>query len=239
MGFKLSKELDSQVSTGAGATKRLRVEDYLAPVYPDRSAVQHDHTAPPLPAGFPAPPAGHEVTFATWARCWRQLHGDAEVTIEFQLEIGRFVRTIKNLPRHIDDKENAASPSIVAIRARLDQANNNLKAAIDLGDISDIQSKVTIFQIISQAYQNIRAAHCANYTSQLEAAVDRVERLLICKAEPAATAESTSMIGAPTHRMLLEQQLNYVGPNAGPTIRFFPEQEFSDADSIHSPVYET
>ncbi|KAJ2655846.1 hypothetical protein IW148_005884, partial [Coemansia sp. RSA 1199] len=198
----------------------------IAPVQHDHAIVQPDRVvSPPLPAGFPVPPGGHEATFTTWARCWRQRHGDEELSIEVQLEIGRFARTVANLPRPVDDEANEAPPNIAALRARLDQANNNLSAAIDSGDNSDIRSKVQVFQIISEAYESARTAHRTAYTSQLEAAVERVDRLLIREAELAATVVTTTMVGAPTHRTLLKGLPPiYVGSSAELSARPRSEQ---------------
>ncbi|KAJ2549351.1 hypothetical protein IWW35_003785, partial [Coemansia sp. RSA 1878] len=182
----------------------------IAPVQHDRAAVQHGRAvSPPLPAGFPPPPAGHEATFATWASCWRKCHGSAVLSVQLRLEIGRFVRTVANLLRPVNGEADEVPPNIAALRARLEQDNNNLSTAINLGDNSDIESKVTGFQIISQAYESAHAAHRTeyeradtNHISQLEAAAERVDQLLIREAELAAT---TDMVGAPTYRTLLEE----------------------------------
>ncbi|KAJ1781154.1 hypothetical protein LPJ62_005939 [Coemansia sp. RSA 2167] len=270
MGFKLSNILDSQVSTGAETAKRRRVEADLAqagpgravvqdnpglaiaPVQHDRAAVQHDRAvSPPLPAGFPPPPAGHEATFATWASCWRECHGSAALSVQLQLEIGRFVRTVANLPRPVNGKAGEVPPNIAALRARLEQANNNLSTAINLGNISDIESKVTGFQIISQAYKSARAAqrteyeraraaHRTEYTSQLEAAAERVDQLLIREAELAAIAATTSMVGVPTHRTLLDGlPAIFVSPDAETSIHQNRISGLSDADSIYRPTFDT
>ncbi|KAJ2174612.1 hypothetical protein IW145_004806 [Coemansia sp. RSA 521] len=266
MGFKLFNILDSQVSTGAETAKRRRVEADLAqagpsravvkdnsglaiaPVQHDRAAVQHNRAIfPSLPAGFPPPPAGHEATFATWASCWRECHGSTVLSVQLQLEIGRFVRTVANLPRPVNGKAGEVPPNIAALRARLEQANNNLSTAIDLGDNSDIESKVTGFQIISQAYESASAAHRTeykradtNYISQLETAAERVDQLLIREAELAAIAATTSMVGVPTHRTLLDGlPATFVSPDAETSIHRNRISGLSDADSIYRPTFDT
>ncbi|KAJ2138939.1 hypothetical protein IW136_002978 [Coemansia sp. RSA 678] len=257
MGFKLSNILDSQVSTGAETAKRRRVETNsaqagpshaIAPAQPGRAAirddpglavtpVQHDRAvSPPLPAGFPPPPAGHEATFATWASCWRECHGSAVLSVHLRLEIGRFVQTVANLLRPVNGEADEVPPNIAALRARLEQVNNNLSTAINLGDISDIES-VTVFQIISQAYESARAAHRTEYTSQLEASAERVDQLLIREAELAAT---TNMVGVPTHRTLLDGlPAIFVSPDAETSIHRNRISGLPDADSIYSSTFET
>ncbi|KAJ2240143.1 hypothetical protein GGH97_004772 [Coemansia sp. RSA 475] len=252
MEFKLSNILDSQVSTGAETAKRRRVEADLAQTGPSRAVVQDNPGLaivpvqldraifPSLPAGFPPPPAGHEATFATWASCWRKCHGSAVLSIQLRLEIGRFVRTVANLLRPVNGKADEVPPNIAALRARLEQANNNLSTAIDLGDNSDIESKVTGFQIISQAYKSARAAHRTEYTSQLEAAAERVNQLLIREAELAAIAATTSMVGVPTHRTLLDGlPAIFVSPDAETSIHRNRISGLSDADSIYRPTFDT
>ncbi|KAJ2538278.1 hypothetical protein GGF49_006013 [Coemansia sp. RSA 1853] len=167
-----------------------------------------------------------------WARCWRQRHGDEELGIEVQLEIGRFVRTVANLPRPVDDEANEAPPNIAALKASQDQVVNNLSAAIDSGNNSEYQEAVQVFQIISEAYERANA----DYSSQLEAAVERVDRLLIREAELAATAATTTMAGVPTYRTLLEGLPPIrVSSSAEPSIHRGSVQRLSDADAICDP----
>ncbi|KAJ2119304.1 hypothetical protein IW147_005988, partial [Coemansia sp. RSA 720] len=92
----------------------------------------------------------------------------------------------------------------------------------------------TAYERACTAYERANAV----YTSQLEAAVERVDRLLIREAERAATAATMSMVGAPTHRTLLEGLPPiHVGSSAELSARPCSEQDQSDADSIYSSTF--
>ncbi|KAJ2496437.1 hypothetical protein GGH96_005833 [Coemansia sp. RSA 1972] len=278
MGFTFKHKLDSQVSAGAGATKRRRVDDdsalagpsravapagpilAVAPAQPDRadvlanpglaiSPVQSDRAAsPPLPAGFPVPPAGLEATFATWARCWRQLHGNEALSLGVQLEIGRFVRTITNIPRPVDDEPNEVPPNIAALKVSRDQVADHLSAVTNSVDISEYQQAIERLRIISDAYESARisyesarisyesarATRRTQYSSQLEAAAEQVDWLLSGEAEPAAAAATTDMVDAPTQRTLLEGlPAIYVGSNTEPSIHPSTVRNLSVPEAVY------
>ncbi|KAJ2497004.1 hypothetical protein GGH96_005436 [Coemansia sp. RSA 1972] len=241
MDSTLSPKSDECAIADNGSSKRRRIVETESAQTNPSCAV-----SPSLLVGFPLPPAGYESQFEIWARCWGQHHGNKEPSIKMQLEIGRFVQTVKNLSRPVDQAVNDAVKNIDALRISLDRARYNLENDTTLATPANFNAAERVFQIYSEAYKNAiaeysrayaeyKSAHDA-YTSRVEAAAERVERLLNCEVEletselVAATART---IGMPKRLTLLEGLPPiYVHPDAMPDIHAGPVQGLSVADAI-------
>ncbi|KAJ2658864.1 hypothetical protein IW148_004507 [Coemansia sp. RSA 1199] len=211
MDSTVSHNFDDRNVIDGGSKKRRVVEVESARAGPSRTI------SPPLPVGFPQPPAGHESTFETWARWWRQCHGSKELSVQMQLAVCRFVRTVGNIQRLGARALNEAAINTTALRTSIGRARSTLEGAIDLVDSVKFDTAERAFWIISEVYDRANAEYKRNfaeytsshdmYTSHVEAAAERVELLLICEPEQVISepvvAEART-VGAPTRLMLLE-----------------------------------
>ncbi|KAJ2665750.1 hypothetical protein IW148_001509 [Coemansia sp. RSA 1199] len=243
MESTLSHKSDGRTITGCGPNKRRIMEVESAQAGPSHAG------SPPLLIWLSLPPAGYESQFNTWARCWRQCHGYKEPSIKMQLEISRFVQTVENLSRPVDQAVNDAMTNADALRISLSRARYNLENDITSADPAKFNAAERVFRIYSEAhksaiaeykrtYAEYKSAH-AEYTSQLNAATERVEQQLIREAElaisePMVVTERT--VNAPAHLTLLEGLPHiYVHPDEKPLIHSGPVRGLSDADATCDP----
>ncbi|KAJ2648993.1 hypothetical protein IW137_001156 [Coemansia sp. RSA 1287] len=244
MGYIRSHTLDGRNYKGVGY-KRRRIEQ-VEPAQAGSSCVVGQvgtsrAASPPLPAIYSPPPAGFESQLETWAWCWRQSHGNKDISIDIQLEIGRFVRTVEGLPRPTDQVANEAMIITNSLGASLGRARCGMDDAMNSADRAQLETAEQVFKVISKtyksaqadykhAYAEYRSAH-TEYVLQVEAAAERVERLLYDHIESAVTARRGVNIQT-SLSLLVGLPLIYVRDDAEPSIHPGTVQGFSDAHAI-------
>ncbi|KAJ2119303.1 hypothetical protein IW147_005987 [Coemansia sp. RSA 720] len=192
MDSTLLPKIDNRTNVDGGSQTYREVGESTR-ACPSRTA------SPPLPAGFPLPPAGYESYFEIWAKFWRRCHGSDELSIEMQLEMCKFVRTVENLKK-LGEVENNELAYVHDLHVCRGQAVSKLKAAVDPKQSTMFDAAMRQLNTISELYKRTYAEYKSAYDAhilQVEAATKRIEQLLNCEAQLVVTGENDQYTNTP------------------------------------------